>query len=79
MWEVTMSIEFDYFVELKELNPTMGDNRFAAKVPYVVKNPGKNFERIYPPLHEWWGRTREEAESKARAEANTWIEKQKSS
>jgi hypothetical protein len=68
--------EYDYFVHVEKLNPPLGKNKFAAKVPYVVKNPGDNFERVYPQFHEWWGETSEEAESKAKAEADKWIAQQ---
>jgi hypothetical protein len=70
-----MSDTFDYLVEVEEITP-LGENRFAAKVPYIVKNPGPNSKRIYPHFHEWWGKTREEAESKAKAEAEKWIAEQ---
>ena len=74
-----MTKKYTYYVQVEELHPPLGSNKFAAKVPHIVKNPGPNFERIYPHFHEWWGITRAEAEGKAKAEAEAWIAQQQDS
>ena len=75
-----MADEYDYFVNVQELgDPIGGVYKYVAKVPYIVENPGPNFKRVYPHLHEWWGKTEQEAEKKAKAEADGWIAKQQSS
>lgn len=73
-----MKSNYDYFVEVATLKPPIGKYRFAAKVPYIVKNPGENFKRIYPTVNDNWGKevwgiTETEAEKQARIEADKWI------
>jgi hypothetical protein len=74
-----MADRYHYLVEVRELKSRLGKFRFAAKVTYIMKNPGENSERINPGFEEYWGVTDKEAEGKARAEADRWISKQQNS
>lgn len=69
-----MADEYGYFVQTQEIIPPLsGKYKWAAKVTYVIKNPGADFQRINIPHHEHWGITKEEAVRKAKAEADEWI------
>jgi hypothetical protein len=75
-----MADNFDYFVQVNEITPPLpGGLKYEAKVPYIVKNPGVKPEHINPGLHIYWGKTPEEAELKADAEAKAWIAQQQAS
>lgn len=69
-----MDEKYDYEIITEKLNPPLGENRFAAKVQFMVKRlgPGKT-QRIDPNLGERWGRTEDEAYRKVRQAVEDWI------
>lgn len=60
-----MSNEYDYEIITEKLNPPLGENRYAAKVHFIVKRlgPGRT-ERVNLNIGEMWGRTEHEAYQK---------------
>lgn len=71
-----MKDRYEPLISVNEMRPFSSGEKYAAKVNYMIKNPGPNFEHVHDFFHEHWGKTYEEAEAKARAEADEWIKKQ---
>ena len=71
-----MAERYDYLIVVRKFKTRVATYQFAAKVSYIVKISGANSERINPGLREQWGVTQQEAEGKARAEADRWLEQQ---
>lgn len=69
-----MSSEYDYEIITEKLNPPLGENRYAAKVQFMMKRlgPGRT-ERVSPNIGELWGRTEQEAYQKVHDAVEQWI------
>ena len=69
-----MSSKYDYEIITEKLNPPLGENRYAAKVYYMVKRMGPGHtERVNPNIGERWGKTEQEAYQKVKTALEEWI------
>jgi len=53
--------EYDYLIEVKELNPPMGKLKYFAKVSNFFQRVGVNHGRLSVEFGEAWGETDTEA------------------
>jgi len=66
--------EYDYKIEVSEIRPLIGGDKFAAKAQYVVKrHPDGRTERINSPVGECFGKDADEARTKFEAAMQKWI------
>jgi hypothetical protein len=70
-----MSSSFDHWIDTYQINPSLyGDYAWAAKAK--VKQLGTGKIDDYVTLKEHFGKTKDEAMSKAQQEVATWMERQ---
>ena len=67
--------KYDFRVDTYEIDPPLENNiGWGAKARVKEVGTGRSDDGVV--LHEHWGSTEEEAEAKARAEAEEWIRQQ---